>query len=74
MDSETMEPMEPVATVHDGQFDTLSDEYITLPPEQVYQRGNGMPDWWGAGANGETAAYDEDTLLFTARQLFEHEF
>eukprot|EP00972_Heterocapsa_arctica_P031779 4682834-Heterocapsa_arctica.AAC.1 len=67
-----MEPLEPVAIVHEGQFDTLNDEYITLPPGQAYQRGNGMPDWWGVSLDGETAVYDEATLLCTARQLFEH--
>eukprot|EP00972_Heterocapsa_arctica_P100006 14747723-Heterocapsa_arctica.AAC.1 len=33
-----------------------------------------MPTWWGLSTDGETAKYDESTLLFTARQLFEHEY
>eukprot|EP00972_Heterocapsa_arctica_P068022 10041332-Heterocapsa_arctica.AAC.1 len=33
-----------------------------------------MPIWWGVSSDGETAVYDEPTLLCTARQIFEHEF
>eukprot|EP00972_Heterocapsa_arctica_P033249 4893670-Heterocapsa_arctica.AAC.1 len=74
LDSETNKPLEPVASVHEGLLQNLTDEFITLPPDQVCQRGNGMPVWWGVSSDGETAVYDEATLLCTARQIFAHEF
>eukprot|EP00972_Heterocapsa_arctica_P096116 14179866-Heterocapsa_arctica.AAC.1 len=33
-----------------------------------------MPIWWGRSPEGETAVFDQSTLLNTARQIFEHEY
>eukprot|EP00972_Heterocapsa_arctica_P033467 4926654-Heterocapsa_arctica.AAC.1 len=62
--------MEPVASVKDGLLLTIPDDYLFLRPDQTYQKGNDMPTWWASTELGETADYDEDTLLHTARQIF----
>eukprot|EP00972_Heterocapsa_arctica_P049145 7233817-Heterocapsa_arctica.AAC.1 len=74
MDAETNEPLQPVASMNGNLMSNLTDDYLVLPPGTSYQEVSWMPVWWGLSENGETAHYDEFTLLHTARQIFHHEF
>eukprot|EP00972_Heterocapsa_arctica_P059665 8799289-Heterocapsa_arctica.AAC.1 len=74
MDVENQEPLEPVASMEGGVLLTIDDDYLVLPPDTAHQKACAMPIWWGRSLEGETAVFDQSTLLNTARQIFEHEY